>query len=235
MSGPFRAVLFDLDGTLADTLAAIAGVANFALARLGLPVHPLDAYRRFVGDGIGLLAERVLPPDRFARDPSLREQLLAVMRDRYATHVLDGVRLYDGITETLATLQERGAVLGVLSNKPDDLTLATMDGLGISSRFRTIRGQRDGVPRKPDPTAALEIARELDAAPGEVLYVGDTATDMETARNARFPAAGVLWGFRDRAELESAGARWIVAHPRELLAIWDGKQDTVRDGVARSG
>jgi phosphoglycolate phosphatase len=235
LSGPFRAVLFDLDGTLADTLSAIAGVANFALAHLGLPVHPLDAYRRFVGDGIGLLAERALPAGALARAPSLREQLLAVMRDRYATHVLDGVRLYDGIAETLAALAARGAALGVLSNKPDDLTRATMDGLGISSRFRAIRGQRDGVARKPDPAAALELARELGAAPHELLYVGDTATDMETARNARFPSVGVLWGFRDRAELETAGARWIVTHPRELLSIWDGERDSARGDVARNG
>ena len=235
MSRPFRAVLFDLDGTLADTLAAIAGVANFALARLGLPVHPLDAYRRFVGDGITLLAERVLPPGALARAPSLRDELLAVMRDRYATHVLDGVRLYDGVADTLAALQERGAALGVLSNKPDELTIKTIAGLGLADRFRAVRGQRDDVPRKPDPTAALDLVRELGATPREVLYVGDTATDMETARNARFPSVGVLWGFRDRAELEAAGARWIVAHPRELLAIWDGERDAARDGVARGG
>lgn len=235
MSGPFRAVLFDLDGTLADTLAAIAGVANFALRKLGLPDHPVDAYKRFVGDGITMLAERVLPPAALARDAALRERLLAAMRERYEAHVLDDVRVYDGIAETLAALQERGAALGVLSNKPDDLTTRTIAGLGLAHRFRCVRGQRDDVPRKPDPTAALELARELGAAPHEVLYVGDTATDMETARNARFPSVGVLWGFRDRAELESAGARWIVAHSRELLAIWDGPPDSARGSVARGG
>ena len=134
MSGPFRAVLFDLDGTLADTLAAIAGVANFALRKLGLPDHPVDAYRRFVGDGIAMLAERVLPPGALAREPALRERLLLAMRDRYASHVLDEVRLYDGIAETLAALRERGAALGVLSNKPDELTRRTVAGHGLADR-----------------------------------------------------------------------------------------------------
>lgn len=219
---PFRAVLFDLDGTLADTLATIAGVANFALRQLALPTHPLAAFNRFVGDGITELARRVLPAERLQREPELLARLLAEMRARYATHFLADARLYDGMTDALAALATQGATLGVLSNKPDALTLATVAGLGIAPRFRAIRGQREGVPPKPDPTAALEIAGELGATPAQVLYVGDTATDMETAHRAGFVAAGVLWGFRDRAELERAGARHLVAHPRELPALFAG-------------
>ncbi|MSP15219.1 MAG: HAD family hydrolase [Myxococcales bacterium] len=219
---PFRAAIFDLDGTLADTLATIAGIANFALRELGLPQHPLAAFNDFVGDGIRLLAQRVLPAERLAREPELHERLLSVMRTRYATHVLDGARLYDGIGEALAQLSQRGAALGVLSNKPDALTIATVEGLGIAGRFRAIRGQRDGCPPKPDPTAALAVALELGSTPDEVLYIGDTATDMETARRAGFAAVGVLWGFRQRAELERSGARWLIAHPRELVALFDG-------------
>lgn len=217
MSVRFRAVLFDLDGTLADTLPTIAGVANFALRQLRLPEHPLAAFNHFVGDGLAKLAERVLPAGEAARLP----ELLAAMRARYADHFLDDARLYDGIAELLSELAQRGAPLGVLSNKPDLLTQQTVAGLGIAARFRSIRGQREGVPHKPDPTAALEIARELEAAPAELLYVGDTATDMETARRAGFAPLGVLWGFRDRAELLSAGARWLAAHPRDVLARFD--------------
>ncbi len=217
MSRPFRAVVFDLDGTLADTLATIAGVANFALRELGLPTHPLPAFNRFVGDGIAKLAERVLPRGHEARLP----ELLAVMRARYATHVLDSARLYDGIEELLAALAQRGAPLGVLSNKPDALTLQTVAGLGIAGRFTAIRGQREGCPPKPDPTAALEMAAQFGCSPTEVLYVGDTGTDMETARRAGFVPLGVLWGFREQAELEASGARFLAAHPREVLARFD--------------
>lgn len=225
MSGrPFDAVLFDLDGTLADTLRTIAGVANHALAELGLPTHPLAAFNRFVGDGITELARRTLPPDRLAAEPALLERLLRVMRTRYQTHFLADASLYDGIPAALTALQERGARLGVLSNKPHALTLATVAGLGIADRFRAIRGQQEGVPPKPDPTAALELAAALGATPARLLYVGDTATDMETARRAGFASVGVLWGFRDRAELERAGARFLVAHPRELPALYSGAE-----------
>lgn len=213
MKQGFRAVVFDLDGTLADTLATIAHVANGALRDLGLAEHPIEAYKRFVGDGVATLARRVLPEGAGAR----HEELLARIRARYASRFLDHARLYDGIAELLLELARRGAQLGMLSNKPDLLTLQTAAGLGIAPRFGAIRGQREGVAPKPDPVAALEVARALDVAPAEVLYVGDTATDMQTARNAGFAPLGVLWGFRDRAELEAAGARWLAAHPRDVL------------------
>jgi phosphoglycolate phosphatase len=219
---PFQAVIFDLDGTLADTLRTIAGVANHALGELGLPLHPLAAFNRFVGDGITELARRALPAGALAADPALLHRLLAAMRARYATHFLADARLYDGIAESLATLGKLGAALGVLSNKPHALTVATIRGLGIGSHFRAIRGQQEGVPAKPDPTAALELAATLGAPPARVLYVGDTATDMETARRAGFTSTGVLWGFRDRAELERAGARHLVGHPREIEALFTG-------------
>ncbi len=242
--GRHRAVLFDLDGTLADTLATIANVANFALRSLALPEHPIAAYKQFVGDGIVELCWRVLPrggeatgaiggagdrlvtpqaDDRHTAERlALHAELLARARARYATHYLDGARLYGGIAELLAALAQRGARLGVLSNKPDALTKRSIEGLGIAAYFTVIAGQRDEQPPKPDPAGAFAIAQELGVAPSEVLYVGDTSTDMETARRAGFAAVGVRWGFRSEQELVEHGARWIVSHPREILALYDG-------------
>jgi len=190
-------VVFDLDGTLADTLSAIAGVVNFALRSMGLPEHPLDAYRKMVGDGIVVLCQRALPPGR----RELEAELLARARDRYADHFLDGARLYDGVVDLLVELKGRGAKLGVLSNKPDPLTLKTIEGLGVAELFDCVVGQRDDVAPKPDPAGALAIQRAFGLTTRQILYVGDTATDMETARAAGFPSIGALWGFRTAKEL----------------------------------
>ena len=219
----FRAAIFDLDGTLADTLATIAGVANHSLRELGLPDHPLEAYRHFVGDGIVELCRRVLPAGREA----LLEPLLVIARARYATRYLENARLYDGIAPLLEQLVARGARLAVLSNKPDELTRKTIDGLGIARHFVAVVGQRDGVPKKPDPAGALALLEALEARPEEVLYVGDTAIDMETAQRAGFESVGVSWGFRGRDELVSAGARHLVSAPAAIVPIYDGTRGAV--------
>jgi phosphoglycolate phosphatase len=210
-------VVFDLDGTLADTLAAIAAVANFALRSLGMPEHPVDAYRAMVGDGIVVLCRRALPADR----ADLGREMLARARARYAGHFLDGVRLYDGIGELLVALKRRGAKLGVLSNKPDELTVKTIAGLGLAAHFDCVVGQRDDLAPKPDPAGARHVQRALGLAAAEILYVGDTATDMETARAAGFPSVGALWGFRTERELRDHGADFLVARPAEILPIYD--------------
>ena len=212
----FRAVVFDLDGTLADTLATIAGIANFALKSLGLPEHSLADYKRMVGEGVSVLCRRALPPGR----EELHAELLARVRARYATHFLDRARLFDGMEALLRGLKERGARLGVLSNKPDLLTLKTVEGLGVAPLFDAILGQREGLPPKPDPAGARLLQEQMQVAASEVLYVGDSATDMDTAANAGFAPLGVLWGFRDRAELESHGARWLISSPAEILPIY---------------
>jgi phosphoglycolate phosphatase len=210
-------VVFDLDGTLADTLAAIAGVVNFSLRSMGLPDHPLDAYRTMVGDGIVVLCRRALPAGR----KELEAELLARARARYAGHFLDGARLYDGIVDLLVELRRRGAKLGVLSNKPDELTLKTIEGLGVAELFDSVVGQRDEVAPKPDPAGARAIQRAFGLDAGQILYVGDTATDMETARAAGFTSVGALWGFRTAEELRDHGARFLVAKPAEILPIYD--------------
>ena len=218
----FRAVVFDLDGTLADTLATIAGIVNHALQTLALPEHSLADYKRMVGEGVSVLCRRALPPGR-GEQHELHAELLARVRARYATHYLDRARLFDGMETLLRGLRTHGARLGVLSNKPDVLTLKTVEGLGVAPLFDAILGQRDGLPPKPDPAGARLLQELLQVTAPEVLYVGDSATDMDTAANAGFAPLGVLWGFRDRAELESHGARWLVSSPAEILPIYVGR------------
>jgi phosphoglycolate phosphatase len=222
MAAPrFRAVVFDLDGTLADTLATIGGITNFALQSLGLPEHPLADYRKMVGEGVVALCRKALPPDR-AGDDVLHQELLARVRARYATHYLDRAKLYPGIESLLRELERRGARLAVLSNKPDELTVKTMDGLGVGPLFDVMMGSRSGIAPKPDPAGAHLVQEKLGVAAEEVLYVGDSAIDMQTARNAGFAPLGVLWGFRDRKELQENGARWLVDKPEEIVAIYAG-------------
>ncbi len=215
MKSAFQGVLFDLDGTLADTLADLANATNAALAQLGCPTHPLDAYRQMVGDGVRQLLGRALPLDK----QDLVEQAVRLMREHYDQHCFDLTRPYSGIPELIAALRARGLTLAVLSNKPDDFTRRMVDHYFAPSPFAITRGQRAGMPLKPDPAAALQIARELGIPASHWLYLGDTNTDMRTARAAGMHAVGVLWGFRDRAELLESGAQDIIAAPGELPAL----------------
>jgi phosphoglycolate phosphatase len=211
----FRAVLFDLDGTLADTLADLANATNSALTQLGCPTHPIEAYRQFVGDGARQLCVRALPAER----QNLVDEAVRLMREHYHEHCYDMTRLYPGIPEVVAALAKRGYRMAVLSNKPDDFTKRMVAHYFHPSPFHIVRGQLPNVPLKPDPTAALQIAEELEVPPAHWLYLGDTNTDMRTARAAGMTPVGVLWGFRDRTELQEAGAEIVIVHPQELLTL----------------
>jgi len=213
----FRAAIFDLDGTLADTLADIAAAMNHALAALGLPTHDLTAYRRFVGEGVEQLAARALPADRQELRPALVERYIA----RYADVLLDASRPYDGIPELLDALAARGVALAVLSNKPDPATQRVVAGLFPAGRFATVVGRRPDLPRKPDPHAALAVATELGIAPADFVFVGDTAIDMRTAVAAGMLPIGAAWGFRPE-ELAANGARIVASRPAEVLRAFDG-------------
>jgi phosphoglycolate phosphatase len=213
---PFQAVLFDLDGTLLDTLADLAASMNAVLARQGLPQHGLAAYKYYVGDGIANLVRRALPEQRRAED-LLVTQCCAEMRAEYSRRWRDKTRPYDGIPELLDTLASRGLNLAVLSNKPDEMTRLTVRELLPRWRFDAVRGERPGTPRKPDPAAALEIAAQLGLPPAAFLYLGDTNTDMQTALAARMYPLGALWGFRTAEELAVSGAKALIASPMELL------------------
>ena len=210
----YEAILFDLDGTLLDTLEDLATAANRALGTLGLPAHPTDAYRVFVGDGLRTLAERILPGEQ--RSAAQLDALVAAFEREYSRTWNERTAPYAGVPEMLDRLTAGGYRLSVLSNKPDAFTRLCVEQLLPHWTFAPLYGQRPGVPKKPDPAAALAIAAELGLDPAEVLYLGDTATDMYTARAAGMAAVGVLWGFRSADELRAAGARHLITHPGEL-------------------
>ena len=213
MALSFRAVIFDLDGTLADSLGDIGGAMNEALAARGLLEHPLIAYHQFIGEGVEMLASRAAP----TLDEIHVKKLVDEYRERYAARIDKATRPYEGVAELLDGLVAARVPLAVLSNKRDDFTVELMRRRFSRWPFRVIRGERATVPRKPDPTAALEIAATLDVPPADCAFVGDTAIDMRTAVAAGMQPVGVLWGFRTRAELLEAGAKRLIAHPRELL------------------
>ena len=217
---PAQAVLFDLDGTLLDTLSDIASAANAALALEALPTHPDAAYRQFIGDGVDMLFRRAFPPDQDP-DAARIDRCVHHFHATYATSWNVASEPYPGITDLLDALTNLGLPLAILSNKPDEFTkLCAAHYLGDWS-WRAILGQREGVPRKPDPTAALTIADHLGVAPADFVYVGDSSVDMRTAHAAGMLAVGVSWGFRSVEELQATGAQAILNHPLELLPLLD--------------
>jgi len=208
-----RGVIFDLDGTLVDSLGDIAAAMNRTLAARGFPTHPLEAYRTFIGEGVRKLAERALPPGALSEVTSLVDSYQA----DYAEHLLESSAPYPGIPELLQALESHGVPMTVLSNKPDAPTRQLVEAFFGGSRFRAVSGERPGVPRKPDPTAALELARAMDVAAADVSFIGDTLVDVSCARAAGMRPLGVLWGFR--AEEVAASGVTTVRHPEELLPL----------------
>lgn len=227
---PLRAVVFDLDGTLLDSLEDLADSMNQVLTREGLPVHPVDAFRYFVGDGMEMLVRRALPPDRV--DPPTVARTLAAMRAEYDRRCADKTRPYPGIPELLDALTRRAVPFAVFSNKPHDAAVDLVGRLLGRWRFAAVLGARPGFPAKPDPAGALETAALLGVAPAQCLYLGDTGTDMRTARAAGMWAVGALWGFRSDAELREAGALTLAAAPADVLGLLDGPGGPV-DGDPR--
>lgn len=209
-----RAVIFDLDGTLVDSLGDIADAMNHALAHHGLPVHPESAYLRFIGEGVKELVRKVVPAGREA----LHEPVLATYRAHYDAHLFDRTVPYPGLPEVVAALAGEGVRLAVLSNKSDGFVKRLVARLLPGVPFAGVYGERPGVPRKPDPTAALGLAAELGVPPGACGFVGDTSVDMDTARAAGMYGVGVTWGFRDEQELRTHGARAVATTADELLA-----------------
>jgi phosphoglycolate phosphatase len=213
----YQAVLFDLDGTLLDTLEDLASAANRVLADRNLPGHPVAAYRTFVGDGLQTLMERILPDDQ--RNSAVVREAMAAFEEAYAEQWHVRSTPYPGIATLLDRLTTQGVRLSILSNKPDAFVRLCVQQLLPNWHFHPLLGQRPGVPKKPDPTAALDVARLLDLPPSSVLYVGDSGVDMHTARSAGMDAVGVLWGFRGADELRQTGAHHLIARPEDLLPI----------------
>lgn len=213
------AVIFDLDGTLLDTLHDLADSANEALSENGFGPHPVEAYRIFVGDGMEVLMERILPET--ARDPETVARLLISYRVAYDRRWKAKTRPYPGVEEMLTALAKRGIPLAVLSNKPQAYTEICMAHFLGHHPFACIFGQRDGVPRKPDPAGAWQIARQLGLPPEKILFIGDTSTDMDTAVAAQMIPVGVRWGFRSDTELREHGAKHLMAAPHQIVGLFD--------------
>ncbi|MCE5326367.1 MAG: HAD-IA family hydrolase [Planctomycetaceae bacterium] len=213
----YSAVIFDLDGTLLDTLEDLADSMNTALAAQALPTHPLESYKVFVGDGLEMFTRRSL--GQRGTDDELVRRTIELQRDRYARCWADRTRPYPGIADLLDALTARALPMSVLSNKPHPFTLKCVHKLLKAWRFAAVEGAQDGVPRKPDPAAAVAIAARLNVPCDRILYLGDTNTDMQTAVAAGMYAVGVLWGFRQGAELTAAGAQTLLAHPMDLLKL----------------
>lgn len=212
----WKAVIFDLDGTLTDTLRTIAVSVDHGLAELGLPGHTPDEYRLMVGEGVEELCRRALPDGKQHEF----EKLLSRVRAFYGKNTLLHVRLYDGVLDLLGSLRQRGAALAVLSNKPDQLTQATVDGMGLRPYFDVVLGASDAFPRKPEPEAAWWVLGQLGLEREQVLFVGDTPIDVQTARAAGMESAAVTWGFRTRQELRPSEPNYIVDRPEQVLRVF---------------
>jgi phosphoglycolate phosphatase len=215
MSG--KAVLFDLDGTLLNTLEDLAEAMNRVLRERGFPTHGLDAYRYFVGNGSWMLVKRALP-ESSREDEQVQSGLDAFLRD-YGKNWRVKTQPYDGVPAMLDGLAERGLKMAILSNKRDEITKKSVSQLLSRWSFDAVRGQRDEVPVKPNPTVALKIAEELRILPEEFVYLGDSAVDMKTAVAAGMFPVGALWGFRTEEELLAGGARVLISRPLELLEV----------------
>lgn len=214
---PMKGFLFDLDGTLLDTLGDLADSMNAVLAARGLPVHPLDQYRYFVGDGMRELARRVLPGKAPAEE--IIDQLVEEMRLEYGARCYDSTAPYPGIMTMLEVVAATKKPMAVFSNKPHDFTTQMVKKYFPGIPFLMVLGVGGDVPRKPDPAGALKIARKTGINPEGFFYLGDTATDMRTAAAAGMFAAGAAWGFRDEDELRKNGAGIVLQSPDEVTEI----------------
>lgn len=215
-----KAVLFDFDGTLANTLPSIAGCGNAALLKNDLEAIPQEEYRYLVGEGADRLIHNMLSFWNADKN-ELYERVRADYIEEYRTNYLPGTAVYDGIEELLDELKRKGIHLAVLSNKPHEMTQVIADELFGSNRFEVVFGKQKDVPRKPDPKGVELILERLKIDQKEAVFVGDTSVDVQTAKNAGLYSVGVVWGFRGREELMSAGADKIIEKPAELLELFN--------------
>ena len=217
-----KACIFDLDGTLCDTLESMAISANQCTAPFGYEPLPVDNFRYYAGDGAKTLVERVL---RDAGDQELVHleevfQAYKAIFDRDCTYK---VRIYDGILEALKVLKSMGVKLAVLSNKPHAQTVKVIETLFGNDLFDWVQGQQDGIEKKPDPSGAFMITKGLGVLPEECMYVGDTNVDMQTGNRAGMFTVGVLWGFRTREELLANNAHALANVPADLVSLCQSK------------
>jgi phosphoglycolate phosphatase len=214
----FKAIIFDMDGTLINSVDDIADAMNLVLRQNNYPVHHVDYYIKCIGDGLKNLVISALPQKY--REEAIIDKCLEEMKDAYSVMWMNKSHLYPGIAELLSTLRNLNIKMGVLSNKHHNFTQIIADKLLAEWKFDVVMGYREGYPVKPDPTSALEIARIFEVDPSLILYVGDSSTDMLTAINAGMYPVGVGWGYRSTESLIKNGALKILDQPNELLTLF---------------
>ena len=213
----FKAIIFDLDGTLLDSLADIADSMNLVLKSAGFPTHPVDAYKYFIGDGMDILVERTLPENK--RKPTIMKKCLSAMQQVYSQHWAAKTHPFPGIANLLNRCEAIGLKMGILSNKPDDATQATVDHFLLPEIFAAIHGERPNIPKKPHPLGAELMAGQMGVEPADCIFLGDMPVDMQTAEAAGMYPVGALWGMRTARELSTGGARMLAVTPTDL-ADW---------------
>jgi phosphoglycolate phosphatase len=213
----FKSIIFDMDGTLLDTLSDIAATMNLVLRSYGWPEHEINEYRTLVGEGIENLVSRSIPPGN--RQDDLISSLVIEYRKYYAGHWADQTEVYPGINELISELDKRKISMSILSNKSDVFTKKMAESFFPKTRFAAVIGSMPGKPNKPDPTSAAAIADIAGVRPAKMIFLGDSSIDMKTAAAAGMCPVGVLWGFRSRDELVNSGASSIISAPMELLDL----------------
>ena len=212
-----KAVIFDLDGTLLNTLEDLANASNFALRSCGYNEHPIKDYIRFIGSGRYILMKRILPEEDKNNEEAI-EKVLKLFDEYYGEHMHDTTKPYDGIYELIKELKIKNIKLAVVSNKPDEFAGETVNRY-FGNYFEITYGQRPNHAVKPDPKTVYEVMEYLNVTKEECIYVGDSDVDMKTAQNAGVKSIGVAWGFRGEEELKSAGADYIIRTPQELVNL----------------
>lgn len=212
----FRAVLFDLDGTLANSICDLADSVNYALAQFGYPVRETENFRYYAGDGIAKMIERALPKNH--ADAKTVAAVKAVFEQRYAGHYADKTVAYDGLCHLIDELKAQGILIAVVTNKAQQFAECVVKKL-YGNRFDLILGLQPGLPAKPDPTALFVAMKQLGVTPEQCAFVGDSAMDIKAGVNAGAFPVGVLWGFRERAELAESGARAFAENAAALRRI----------------
>lgn len=213
-------VIFDLDGTLLNTIDDLAAATNHAMTTLGFPAHGLWVYPNMVGNGVRKLIERALPDD--ARSEATINKALAIFKEYYTEHCCDATKPYPGIPELLEDLTARGVNLAVASNKYEEGVTKLISHYFPNANFRAVLGNVEGMPRKPDPSIVFKVLSMCPTPKSDVLYVGDSGVDIETARRACVESVGVTWGFRTIHELKDAYADHILSTPAQILALVEG-------------
>ncbi len=208
-----KAILFDLDGTLCNTLQDLADATNAVLARHGFAPRPTENFKQYVGNGAKMQLKRAIgeeiPEDLFA---TIHREYL----DYYGSHYLVKTAPYDGVKQTVQALYEKGITMAVVTNKPQPMAVDIVNAL-FEGQMQGVWGNNPDFPLKPDPSMTLHVMEQLGATADQTLFVGDSGVDMQTAKNAGLTAVGVTWGFRNEKELAESGADYLISHPRELM------------------